>query len=98
MKYRKLPVEVEAVQWNPGVAVAGVEIVCPMGVPGDQVKLRTLEGDMDLNPGSWIVGPGAEGEYWVVKDSIFRKTYERVEAKHPGCCPACPGLCERCAI
>jgi hypothetical protein len=41
--------------------------------------IHRLEGVMRVSKGDWIVGPGAEGEYWPVKDSIFQKTYDRVE-------------------
>lgn len=35
---------------------------------------------MEVCPGDWIVGPGAEGEFWPVKASIFAKTYEPVDS------------------
>lgn len=38
--------------------------------------LDTPEGHMAVRSGDMILGPGAEGEFWVVKKSIFEKTYE----------------------
>jgi hypothetical protein len=43
---------------------------------GDKYYLPTLEGNMDVTPGSWILGPGLRDEYWVVQDDIFEKSYE----------------------
>ena len=42
-------------------------------------NIETLEGDMRVCPGTWVVGPGAKGEFWPVRDDIFQATYERVE-------------------
>ena len=75
-KYRKKPITVDAVQWfkhgdHPEVRTHPWR--------GDAGWIPTLEGSMDVYPGSWIVGPGAEGEFWPVKDSIFKATYELVE-------------------
>lgn len=40
--------------------------------------IKTLEGDMDVTPGDWIIR-GVEGEIYPCKPSIFRATYEAVE-------------------
>jgi hypothetical protein len=76
-KYRKLPVEIEAVQWfkygdHPAVGkcVDSHDDVYPVVV--------TLEGSMRVNVGDWIVR-GVEGEHYPVKDEIFRKTYALVD-------------------
>ena len=39
--------------------------------------IRTLEGDMRADPGDWIIR-GVQGEFYPIKDSIFRETYEPV--------------------
>ena len=52
--------------------------------PGEEVQgsfvtyeIATLEGPHIVNTDAWIV-QGPEGEIWAVKDSIFRKTYEKI--------------------
>ena len=40
--------------------------------------LNTLEGQMTVCPGSWVI-TGIEGEKWAVKDSIFADTYDVYE-------------------
>lgn len=40
--------------------------------------LPTLEGGMALYPNDWIA-TGVNDEYWVIRDNIFRKTYEEVK-------------------
>jgi hypothetical protein len=77
-RYVKKLMPVTAVQWfkdgdHPKVVsyykIAGFFVRKHYGIP-------TLEGMMEVKPGDWIVGPGADGEYWPVKDNIFRNTYE----------------------
>jgi len=43
-----------------------------------ECHILTLEGWMILNVGDWIA-TGIDGEYWAIKDDIFKKTYEAVE-------------------
>ena len=79
MKYRKKPVEVEAVQWfkpgdHPAVSTFIYEDY------GPRYGIQALEGTMWVNPGDWIVGPGVSGKYWPVQDDIFKQTYEPVES------------------
>lgn len=80
MKYRKKPVEVEAIQWKPGMLLPGVAMAelgdGPLGAPGSFFRLQTIEGVMTGHEGDWIVGPGAAGEYWIVRKDIFELTYE----------------------
>jgi hypothetical protein len=40
--------------------------------------IHTREGIMRAVLGSWII-TGAEGEHWMIQDSIFKKTYEKIE-------------------
>ena len=78
MKYRKKPVEVEAVQWfKQGDHPAVQEFVFEDF--GTKYGIRTLEGTMWVQPGCWIVGPDVDGEYWPVQDSVFKQTYDPVE-------------------
>jgi hypothetical protein len=73
--YVKRPMPVEAVQWfkegdHPKVWVSYLDKDTYHGF------IETPEGLMKVVIGSWIVGPGYAGEYWSVKDDIFRNTYE----------------------
>ena len=81
MKYRKKPVIIEAFQ-------EGKE--CPMwfikaSLSGDiwynkasgKLTIRTLEGDIGVSKGDWIV-QGVNGEIYPCKPDIFEKTYEKV--------------------
>ncbi|WP_233152667.1 hypothetical protein [Mycobacterium sp. NS-7484] len=95
-RYRKKPVEIDAVQWD-GTAEAAAPIIewahannvtitynCP---DGDACRrdthvllVCTLEGAMSALPGDWIVR-GIKGEFYPVKPDIFAATYEPVEAQ-----------------
>lgn len=39
--------------------------------------IKTLEGEMQVNIGSYIC-QGIDGEYWAVKQNIFERTYDEV--------------------
>jgi hypothetical protein len=66
-KYRKLPVVVLARQLGRNEA----EII------------RTLEGDMQANPGDFII-IGVNGERYPCKPDIFAKTYVPVDEEKQG--------------
>lgn len=36
--------------------------------------VKTLEGDLKVNPGDWIA-TGINGEHWPIADDVFKKTY-----------------------
>ena len=83
MKYRKKPVEVEAVQFtddNYGILVS----IGSMGLKPDvkyrplRMEIETLEGVMTANLGDYII-KGVNGEFYPCKPDIFEKTYEKVE-------------------
>jgi hypothetical protein len=85
MKFRKKPVVVEAVQW------LNRQIVCPPGpewfvraeeskairLCGDELLIKTLEGEMTASVGDWIIR-GVKGEIYPCKPDIFEETYEPV--------------------
>lgn len=88
-KYRKKPVVVEAFQHDTSKwegdetrtwprwmlsAVAENKIVGR----GNDLVIKTLEGDMRANPGDWII-KGVKGEFYPCKPDIFEATYEAVE-------------------
>lgn len=92
MKYRKKPVVIEAVQWN-GLNLEEIkEFVgknleynildtaweVGKGAPHVIMKIHTLEGDMEVSKGDFII-KGVNGEYYPCKPDIFEKTYEAVE-------------------
>ena len=81
MKYRKKPVEIEAVQWMADNFVEVDEFMgdCPHSTyPAEgKVEINTLEGTMLATVGDWIIR-GVNGEYYPCKPDIFEKTYDRV--------------------
>ena len=74
-KYRKKPVVVEAEQWFPGKDVDGVVWYTWLDGKG---RIHTLEGEMVVSPGDWVV-TGVKGEKYAVKPDIFEQTYEPIE-------------------
>ncbi len=83
MKYRKKPVVIEAVQYNPRVKEQLAEAVrfCPMlGIYAetDLGSIKTLEGIMTVEVGDWII-KGVQGEFYPCKPDIFSESYEAVE-------------------
>lgn len=91
MRYRKKPVEVEAVQVPDGPLTTpelgkawgklfGFIEPCPewMIVDGLSVQIHTMEGLMTASPGDWIIR-GVQGEFYPCKPDIFELTYEPVE-------------------
>lgn len=85
MKFRKKPVEVEVIQYLREVNIMAVQdffgidngIILKYEPVSNEYFIKTLEGNMQLNSGDWIIR-GVEGEYYPVKPSIFEKTYEPV--------------------
>ncbi len=43
----------------------------------EDILIHTLEGDMLLRPGDWVV-KGSAGEFYPVKAEVFAETYEAV--------------------
>jgi hypothetical protein len=82
MRYRKRPVEVEAVQF---VGTNIVEIAQFIADRDGQfiptlgyIDIVTLEGTMTASPGDWVIC-GVAGELYPCKPDIFEATYEPVE-------------------
>ena len=73
MKARKKPVVVDVFRW-----------VTEMGEVGPIKRkfvghvIETLEGDMIVSDGDWII-KGVKGEFYPCKPDIFAQTYEIVE-------------------
>lgn len=92
-KYRKLPVIIDAIQfdgpWAPIMAwldeLAGGKVNIPIGsVPNIQMEkdnslsIWTLEGTMRADIGDYLIC-GVKGEFYPCKPNIFEATYEKVE-------------------
>lgn len=82
-KFRKKPVEIEAIQYVPGGQslveswMVGHGARNQFGVAFDNVVIHTLEGTMTANPGDWIIR-GVKGEFYPCKPDIFATTYDEV--------------------
>jgi hypothetical protein len=79
VKFRKKPVVIEAVQYNPedsGDAMLRHLEGCTGWHMGDGgILIPTLEGLMTAAPGDWII-KGVKGEFYPCKPDIFDATYE----------------------
>ena len=88
-RFRKKPVEIEAVQFKAGT---GVEVARWCGgryheeaKPSDPldvyrwVEIPTLEGNMRASLNDWIIR-GVQGEFYPCKPTIFAATYDEVAA------------------
>jgi len=82
-KFRKLPVEIEAVRLLHTNA-QDIGIWCRADVMGwldngdPYLQINTLEGIMTANVGDWII-KGVNGEFYPCKHDIFKKTYEAAD-------------------
>ncbi len=92
MKYRKKPVEIEAIQWdgfNPSEIKDFVGDNCKIeystaayeagaGPMRADITIHTLEGDMHVSKGDYVIKV-VQGEFYPCKPDIFEQTYEKVE-------------------
>lgn len=86
MKYRKKPVEIEAIQFTDETDrlielqnFMNAELVISYNNPDDpKLKIATLEGVMEASVGDYII-KGVQGEFYPCKPDIFEATYEKVE-------------------
>ena len=82
-RYRKKPVEIEAVQFAPDGSndeaiacwVASSSHMVSYNTKG--IALYTREGVMLAVPGDWII-KGVQGEFYPCKPDIFDATYDKV--------------------
>lgn len=81
MRYRKKPVEIEAVQWTGDNATEIAEFTRTgnryIEFEGDNCRIQTLEGIMTASKGDFII-KGVKGEFYPCKPDIFEQTYEKV--------------------
>lgn len=83
MKFRKKPVEIEAMQTTEDTAHDVLAWIRSGGGKGNLLvrgglDIRTLEGVMRADPGDWIIR-GLQGEFYPCKPDIFAATYEPAE-------------------
>jgi hypothetical protein len=83
-KFRKKPVEIDAWQYtdhdtHPDWIGEAMEQgnVWFSGGEDAYYTIRTIEGDMRLTIGNWMI-KGVAGELYPCKDDIFKATYEAV--------------------
>lgn len=78
-RFRKRPVVIEAVQYDGTniTALRGWTMDVTWSDTHDTWAVRTLEGDMRLDVGDWVIR-GVHGEHYPCKAEIFDKTYEPV--------------------
>ena len=88
-KFRKKPVEIEAVQFLPNkdsteaIMALAADGTCQVDIFVSHDKrysmyIHTLEGKMEASIGDWIIR-GVSGELYPCKPDIFLKTYDHVE-------------------
>ena len=74
-KFRKKPIVIDAWQFEKG---ENFPATYPFIWTGEgELKIETLEGDMTVSPGDWII-KGVQGEFYPCKPDIFEATYELV--------------------
>jgi len=85
MKFRKKPVEVEAIQYLREENIMAIQDffgeengrTLKYAPVSNEYFIRTLEGDMKLTKGDWVI-KGINGEFYPCKPNIFEKTYEKL--------------------
>ena len=93
MKYRKKPIEIEAVQFNglnPTEIKNFVGDNCEVEIydnkvtpPVAHIVIHTLEGDMRVSKGDYVI-KGVQGEYYPCRPDIFEQTYQGIEDSSEG--------------
>ena len=97
MKFKKKPIEIEAIQWAGNSSVKAVseflgaknqelendDYVVKLENGTDNLYIKTSEGLMLANIGDWIIKEpfDKDRKYYPCKPDIFEKTYEKVGYK-----------------
>ena len=83
-KFVKKPVVIEAIQYD-GTNITEIETFVREKLPtiitsdlGAQLVISTLEGDMKVTKGDYVI-KGIKGEFYPCKQDVFEKTYDVVE-------------------
>jgi len=95
-KFKKLPVEIEALQWDGKnhrkminflggndadyMTASGVNFYIDHSKVVGGLVIKTLEGEHIATIGDWII-KGVKGEYYPCKHDIFLATYDEVLPK-----------------
>ena len=80
MRYRKVPMSVEAIQvtpqnlWSISKLSPDVEVVNWRTQMPTFVRINTLNGITFANPGDWVV-KGLAGEFYPCESKVFAATY-----------------------
>lgn len=81
MKYRKKPVEIEAMQLTEDNTTEVLTFCNAKDIVASNddgtISIRTLEGTMTASIGDYIIR-GVKGEYYPCKPDIFEATYDPV--------------------
>lgn len=92
MRYKKKTVIIDAIQWTglnltEIIDFVGKNLIVEIYDAGYQagatplavsLKLKTLEGDMNVSISDYII-KGVQGEFYPCKPDIFKETYEPVK-------------------
>lgn len=79
--FRKLPVEIQAIEFdgtNPEEIIAWADGQSSIRHPDGALTIETLEGDMTVSPGDFVIR-GVAGEFYPCKPDILAKSYEEVK-------------------
>ena len=88
MRYKKKPIEVEAIKFDgtnhreilkfiyPSMTETGLEGAEKMKLP---IVIETLEGDMNVSVGDYVIR-GVQGELYPCKPDIFEQTYQTISS------------------
>lgn len=74
-RYRKRPVEIEAVRLNASNAIEVAHWCDGRALYSGHVLISTLEGEMRAAPGDYVI-KGVAGEFYPCQSHIFDATYE----------------------
>lgn len=81
MKYRKKPVEIEALQYT-GENMDELRAFVPNDWRDNRINqplgIKTLEGVMTISEGDYII-KGIKGEFYPCKPDVFELTYEKID-------------------
>ena len=77
MKYRKKPVEIEAIQWD-GDTEPILDFCKSAEFRDGELYIQTLEGQMHASLNDYII-KGIQGEFYPCKPDIFEQTYEKID-------------------
>lgn len=81
MKFKHKPIIIEAARWNGSnlddISALGGATEYSQDFLGDELVIKTLEGEMIVGKGDWVV-KGVKGELYPVKDAIFISIYDLI--------------------